>query len=585
MKRILAMLLAVIMLAGLCACGSAGTSGNEGGGDPYNDEAVMLYEKYHEIIYALENGEYNYAIQQIVRMSNQGREDLTSMDQIFQAEWYPETGVDNVPAKITVSNGGAVTVDGKAYTFLLEYSDSESLWGWLLENGTCCYQVDVGYRDGWAAPRMTLHSAHETADGYRSGDWLATYYNDAMLPWLLTSWRNFSDDGVMDDYISLDYEDAYVNDVEVKWTVTAAEGQNLTVDIDSGAYTAVVELRGELPLLTLTENSTGNTACYYDSALGYDRSWPEFIYPEAMEYLNDCLADAERGYTPSFGDYTVEVAEGESRPYYEGNAAWKRLYELFTALGDYKDSAEIAARFTILEDMYIGASALSVDNMGNENTNSSYESMKYNSLGQLVQGYSWELQWMYGGSRGYTKYFTYDESGRISQFQQGTGNSVEWVVTPVYNSEGRMVGGTYKSNKYTNELSYTYDDQGRLIENIVWNDSYRYKHTYTYDAAGNLVKDVYWYGYDETRDYKYNRYTVDYTYDANGYLTRRVITREYYSSWNDTFSVEETMTWIYTNDAQGRPISADYTDLDSKGETQYASQTITYHYDDLYFFE
>ena len=132
MKRMLAMLLAVLMLVGLCACSGSDVPGNEGGG-AYEDEVFMLFDKYDDIIYALENGEYTYAIQQIVQMSNQGREDLTSMDQIFQAEWYPEKDVDGeVPAKITVSEGGAIEIDGKAYTFLLEYSSSEQLWGWLL---------------------------------------------------------------------------------------------------------------------------------------------------------------------------------------------------------------------------------------------------------------------------------------------------------------------------------------------------------------------------------------------------------------------------------------------------------------------
>ena len=579
MKRILAMLLAVILLVGLCACGSSDTP-SAPGGDEKDNEIFMLFDKYDEIIWALENKEYSQAIQQIVRLSNVGKE-LTSMDQIFQAEWYPEKDIDgNVPAKITVSEGGAIDIDGKSYTFLLENSNSESLWGWLMEEGTCRYGVELSFQDGWASPRLILYSARETADGYRSEDWLAEYYNDAMLPYLLMSWNQMGEDESMSRYIYIDYDDVRINDEELKWTVTAVEGQNLTADIDNGAYTVVLELRGEKPLLTLTENATGNSACYY-SNLGYDRSWPEFIYPNAVEYLNQCLEDVENGWYPDFYDRT-----GEESVDYSGNAAWKRLYEMFTALGDYKDSAEIAARFTILKDMYTGASIVSVDNMGNERTNSEYEYFKYNALGQMVTGKSWDIRWMYGGDS-YNKYFTYDESGRIAEIQQRSGSSVEWIVTPVYDSEGRMVGGTYKSNNYTHELSYTYDAQGRLIENIVWYNSNRYKHTYTYDANGNLVKDVYWYGSSESDDYKDYRYTVDYTYDAQGHLIKRVLTNEYYRDWsNDNkFSVEWVYTWNYTNDAQGRPVSADYTEVDDEGNSSYASHTITYHYDDLYFFD
>lgn len=590
MKRILAMLLAVIMLIGLCACGSTDVPGSVpggvNGGDEKDNEIFMLFDKYDEIIWALENQDYSYAIQEIVRLSNLGKE-VTSMDQIFQAEWYPEQDVDGeVPSKITVSEGGAVEIDGKAYTFLLENSDSEQLWGWLMEDGTCRYGVQLNFRDGWVSPRLILHSARETADGYRTEDWLAEYYNNAMLPWLLLSWNRMGEDESMPSHISADYSDIYINDKELTWTITATEGQNITADIDNGAYTVELELRGEKPLLTLTENATGNSACYYNYSLGYDATWPEYIYPEAMEYLNYCLEDQENGWTPGFRDYTVEVPEDQDHPYYEGNAAWKRLYEIFTALGDYKDSAEIAARFTIVKDMYTGASLVSVDNMGNERTNSEYEYFKYNALGQMVTGKSWDIRWMYGGDS-YNKYFTYDESGRISKIQQGSNSNVEWIVTPVYDSEGRMVGGTYKSNNYTHELSYTYDEQGRLIENIVWYNSGRYKHTYTYDANGNLVKDVYWYGSSESDDYKDNRYTVDYIYDAQGHLVKRVLTNEYYRDWsNDNkFSVEWVYTWNYTNDAQGRPVSADYTEVDNEGNSQYASHTITYHYDDLYSFE
>ena len=576
--------MAVMLLAALCACGSSGAQGNTAV-DEFDDELHMLFDKYDQIIWALEDKNYNYAIQEIVRMSNEGREDLTSMEQIFQAEWYPEKGVDGeVPSKITVNVGGAVDIDGKAYTFLLEHSDSESLWGWLMEDGTCRYQVNLNYNESWATPRLTLYSARESADGYRSEDWLATYFNDAMLPWLLMSWRNFSDDGVMDDYISLDYEDAQINDEEVDWTVTAIEGQNITVDIGIGAYTATLELRGDLPLLTLTENATGNTACYYNSNLGYDRSWPEFIYPRAVKYLNGCLEDVENGYTPGFGDYTVAEEDQKS---YSGNAAWKRLYELFTALGDYKDSAEIAARFTVLEDMYTGADMVSVDNMGNESKSDGYEGYKYNALGQIVSAYSGDTSRMYGCGN-YRLYFVYDEAGVITKIQRGTGNSVDAVITPAYDSQGRMVSAVYQSNNYTQELSYKYDDQGRLAENIVWNGSDRYQYLYTYDSQGKLVKTVCWYGWSSP-NYKQYRYTTDYTYDAQGNLVKQVEVEESYSynSWDktETFYLQYTKTWLYTNDAQGRPVSADYTYLNSKGESSYASRTITYNYEDLYFFE
>lgn len=571
MKRFLAVLMAVVMLLALCACGGSG------GQDGMEEEIHQLFDKYSTIIYMLEDEQYQIAVQEIVRMSNQGRDDLTSMDQTFQAEWYSEIAAGaGAPGRITVNEDGVVDVDGREFSLLVADSNSEYLWGWLLEDGTCVYHVELSFRGDSAIPRLVLFTARETADGYQSGDWLAEYYNDAMLPYLLMSWRKMGGDESMDNYIYLDYEDASINDEELSWSITASEGSTITADIN-GTYTVAVELRGELPMLTLTENATGATADYC-SDLGYDVSWPEYIYPQAMKGLNECLEDVANGYNPDFWYDVGDVSEK-----YSGNEAWKKLYEVFSQLGDYKDSAGIVGRFTILKDMYTGASLLSVDNMGNESTNSDYEYFKYNSLGQMVTGKSWDIRWLYGGD-GYAKYFTYDESGRISKIQQGTGNNVEWVVTPVYDSEGRMVGGTYQSNSYTHELSYTYDDQGRLIENIVWSNSHRSKHTYTYDESGNLVKDVYWYGSSEP-NYNSYRYTVDYTYDAQGYLIKRVWTEEYYRSYSSKFDLGETYIWVYTNDAQGRPVSAEYTTLDSSGNTNYASRTITYNYDDLYFFD
>ena len=581
MKRILAMLLAVAMLAGLCACGG-----------PTEEEtrAIELYNKYADVIDRLENEDYTGVIQEIAGLINSGKEqeEKTPMGQLMVDDWHL-TGVGeeklDPPKTLSVGADGTVLVDGEAYTWLENSSYDEGISGFLLKNGVHTYALEVcQYRDD-QVPYAQLWTVEANGDRFYSDDWLGTYYNDAMLGYLLRSWRNLDDnDEVMDDYISIQRSYADVNDEELDWAITASGDGSVTVDL-GGVWTFTVELRGELPIAFLTENATGVQAAYYLNyeEYGYDCSWPEYVYPEAMEYLNDCLADAENGYTPGFSDYTVEVPEGESRPYYEGNAAWKRLYELFTALGDYKDSAEIVDRFTILKDMYTGASLLRVDNMGNESSDREYEVYKYNSLGQVTYSETAENHRLYGGDTYGSLYFFYDESGRISKIQKGTGNNVSAVITPVYDGEGRMVGGTYQSNSYNWELSYVYDAEGRLIENIVWNNDDRYHHTYVYDAAGNLVKDVYWYGWGS--NYKLYRYTVDYTYDAQGHLVQVEKVRESYYDYRNEFTLTNAYSWVYTNDAQGRPISADYTDLDSKGETQYASQTITYHYDDLYFFE
>lgn len=576
MKKLTAMLLALAMVFALCACGG-----------PTEEEAraIELYNKYAGVIDRLEAEDYTGVIQEIAVLINSGKEqeDKTPMGQLMVDEWYL-TGVGeeklNPPKTLSVGADGTVLVDGEAYTWLEYSSYDDGIAGFLLKNGVHTYALEVcQYRDD-QVPYAQLWTVEANGDRFYSDDWVGTYYNDAMLGYLLRSWRNLDDnDEVFDSYIDVNRSCANVNDEELDWAITSSGEGTVTADL-GGVWTFTVELRGALPIAFLTENATGAQAAYYLNyeEYGYDRSWPEYVYPRALSYLNECVEELAEGYTPGFWDYTVEESVS-----YSGNAAWQRLYEIFTALGDYKDSAQLAARFTILKDMYTGAENLRVDNMGNESTDREYEVYKYNALGQVTYSETAENHRLYGGDTYGSMYFFYDESGRISKIQKGTGNNVSSVIIPVYDGEGRMVGGTYQSNSYNWELSYAYDDQGRLIENIVWGGDDRFHHTYTYDAAGNLVKDVYWYGWGS--NYKYYRYTVDYTYDAQGHLVQVEKVRERYDDYRNEFTLTNSYSWVYTNDAQGRPVSAQYTERDSEGSSSYASQTITYHYEDLYFFE
>lgn len=574
MKRFLAILLVAVMLLALCACG---TSEEEA-------RAIELYEKYAHIIDRLEEEDYPGVIQEVAILANSGKEqeEKTPIAELLVGEWHLADGEEKLnPAKtLSVGADGTVTVDGVSLTWLDRNSGDEYMSGYLLKDGVHTYAMEIcKYRDD-KVPYVQLWTVETDGDNIYSDDWVGTYYNDPMLGYLLRSWRNLDeDDETFDSYISVSRSYADVNDTELDWSITSSGENTITADL-GGAWSITVELRGELPIAFLTDNATGTQAAYYANydRFGYDRSWPEFIYPCAVSYLNECVEEQAEDYTPGFWDYTVEESVS-----YSGSAAWQRLYEMFTALGDYKDSAELAARFTILKDMYLGAENTRVDNMGNENTDREYEVYKYNALGQVTYSETAENHRLYGGDTYGSLYFFYDESGRISKIQKGTGNNVSAVITPAYDGEGRMVGGTYQSNSYNWELSYTYDAQGRLAENIVWNNDDRYWHTYTYDDAGNLVKDVYWYGWGS--NYRMYRYTVDYTYDSQGHLVKKEQRRENYSDYRNEFTLMWTYTWNYTNDAQGRPVSAQYTELDSDGSTNYASQTITYNYGDLYFFD
>lgn len=397
-----------------------------------------------------------------------------------------------------------------------------------------------------------------------------------MVSRLLTNWDRMGRDETKDERICFDEKAAYIFDEVLEWSVTAADAETIMVDI-GGIYSAKAELRGEMAVLTLREVASGAEGFYYDSDFGYDRTWPEYIYALATVYLNDCLEEEELGYIPDFWDYTeIELVR------YSGNSAWRRVYELFDKLGDYKDSEEIIAGFTVLEDMYIGATVYNASQK--ELSYSDYsESYTYNEQGQLISGRSDDLSRMYG-CQGSRLYFFYDENGILTEIRVGSdyGISDDEKITPAYDSLGRIIGGVYRSDGETWDLSYTYDDRGRLIENTVWDRGERYQFTYTYDLAGNLIKCVCLDGWKPPEYYTVWRSTTDYSYDAAGYLTEKVTVAEGYIDFEDEFYFESRVEISYTNRDDGNPLEAEC--FREYGWTSYA-ETIRYIYEDLYFFE
>ena len=76
-------------------------------------------------------------------------------------------------------------------------------------------------------------------------------------------------------------------------------------------------------------------------------------------------------------------------------------------------------------------------------------------------------------------------------------------------------------------------------------------------------------------------YTTTYTYDANGFMIMETLV-ETYENYNDEIVYRDTTTMTYTNDELGRHITAERTS-DENG-FNYQSYTITYNYEDLYFY-
>ncbi len=588
MKRVFATLLTAALLLSLCACGLSDEE----------KRSLELYEEYAEIIESLEEerylevirqvsgylegDDYYTVIQEMARLANADpeEEEKTPIGQLFQGQWYWADGDDKIagPSQLSVEANGTVMADDTAYTWLEQNSYDTYISGYLIKDGVHTYHLNLNKNENDQIAYIKLYTVGNDNGNFYSDKWIGTYYSHPMLRYLVKGWTNLDrNDQVMDSYFYVSTTKVNVDDTDLSWEITDSSEDKLTIDVE-GAYTFTVELRDGLPFATLRNTATADQAAYYvnDSMYGPNRSWPEYIYPRAMQYLQECQEDLANGYTVSFYD---AIPDGERSTEYRDSAAWQRLYELFTGLGDYKDSAQLAARFTILEDRYVGAERLRVDQMGNESKYDSYEIVRYNSMGQVTSSEVAENFQIYGMTNN-EMYFSYEENGRISKVQYLSGNTVQAVVTPVYDDQGRMVGGSYKSNTATGELSYVYDDQGRLTENIVWCGSDRYQYIYTYDDQGRLASYECLQGWsDPIRNYY--RFTTTLTYDAQGRLESKTTTKINIIS-ND---LDNTTTLTYSYDAQGWLVSAELCETDSKGNSRYVSQTINYLYQDLYFFE
>jgi YD repeat-containing protein len=312
-------------------------------------------------------------------------------------------------------------------------------------------------------------------------------------------------------------------------------------------------------------------------------------YEKAKEYLTKYLEDG------SFRD--------DDWMYYRGSEALAYLYAEFEALGDYEDSAEIFARFTVLPDMLTSISEVTTDHLGNV-TDGAYV-YTYDAKGTQREKApiltflginSWRYYVGYGGYQDYQ--YEYDDEDRISCIKLITlSGTVEAIVTPEYDESGNIVKATAQTNTDTYTSTWTYDGEDRLIAAdkyrvdwgtpVVWT---LYSYTYSYDADGNLAEEKYSYTdrwdqtynctviYDQNGDVKKKDdghwiYEYEYEYDANGYI---VMKKE---------SENQTVTqYFYTNDENGRPISAELIETED-GKNAYASQILTYNYETLYFYD
>lgn len=323
-------------------------------------------------------------------------------------------------------------------------------------------------------------------------------------------------------------------------------------------------------------------------------------YEKANKYLAEYL---ENGY--------FYYANWNS---YRGNAATEYLYKEFEALGDYEDSAEILSRFTIVPGMLTSITNTKTDNLGNVEKDT-YESYEYDEKGTSSDEPILELLGI--SDFGYDCEYEYDDTDRIISLKLVTSRkTVVAIIKPEYDANGNIVKTNCQTNdntytqtyaydeknrvikktniyhlEYTSvDYAYRYDEKGQLIEEIMFFDDpdpnyvdIEFKTTYTYSENGNILKveTSHCYAGGNVRSC-YRIDVCEYEYDANGYL---VMKKEIYTGSPGKADERQSVTqFLYTNDENGRPISAELIETED-GKNAYASQILTYNYETLYFYD
>lgn len=553
MKKVVSLILCALMLLSLTAC----------------SEEAKLYEKYADIITMLEEENYTGVMGAVSAMAvakqNEGKE-RPALVTVMEGQWYMiSSDYTGAPEIVTMRQDGTCVVDGKEMLWLERHSDDTRLEGYIMDGGE--YKYCFGFRvdaEDLALPRFELWTCRVDGEEVYSDNYVGNYKNTQLYTVVAKWWRLLDGDAAMDDSFDM-YDTVWYDDISFKWKFTSAEGEmpaviKATSDNGSGlTLTLSLEERDGHKVMRVTNDATGETGLYYNEDDGYEESWPEYKYPKVLENLRRYLRD---------GYFWVDGMEGSLRD----NTALTYLHEQFTALGDYKDSADYLARFSMIPSMLTKMVQHTTDQLGNV-SDSNKESHTYNNQGQLIAGSGAQMIETFGIYEDWsTFYLEYDASGKVSKINIGK-DPVNAVCTPTYNAAGQLETMHVQRTDRQYTSTFTYDDQGRVIQlEIPYStDTYsQYVYTYTYDDAGHLTEKV--------RAWSEGRYKEVYTFTYEGdALVQSVMSYQYRDK------EEYAVTRVFTNDAQGRPVSAVETSTRS-GDT-YAARELEYQYQDLYFFD
>lgn len=261
-----------------------------------------------------------------------------------------------------------------------------------------------------------------------------------------------------------------------------------------------------------------------------------------------------------------------------GSEAYLQLRQELLNLDGYKDSQELAARFTVVEDVLLSVTRTYTDALGNEHQDTMAH-YAYNAQGQICSGPAPEevsyLAYLI------TPSWEYDDNGRLVCLKEVSGDTVEAVLNIFYNADGTTDRTEYKNaSGGTYSYQYVYED-GRLVQRNRTDGYDTYIQTYTYNDAGQLIKT------EEQNAQQNSWYYVDtaiYTYDAAGNVaSKRESEFEFVDGVLDSENYIRQYTYTYDDD--GNLLTALETDqgsLNAAGEQTetdlYFPMTHTYNY-------
>jgi YD repeat-containing protein len=236
-------------------------------------------------------------------------------------------------------------------------------------------------------------------------------------------------------------------------------------------------------------------------------------------------------------------------------------YELFVALGDYKDAAKEVTRFRYVPVSYVGKHSTD-DGIKNETATIT---LNENNLPE-------KCFISYDDGTTHTCNYTYNENGKLTRIFCTDPDGDLAMYETVYNANGKLEKEIYRYfDGYAHTYEYTYDDQGLEIKSTASDtDGYHLVNEYFHDDKGNMVKIA---GENDN-----GVFSFDYIYDDNNRLVK-VIERdaEGNATWTEDYLYNEQGKELrisykydgkevefteYTDDENGRLLSDIYRDTE-----------------------